>query len=77
MPSIDVEMNKGKVAIDGRVILTVSTSVENGERQFVIDLLSTAYRSRKGGLIPHIVPVYDKGEARVVDNFLKKYRSSK
>ena len=35
------------------------------------------YQARKGGLIPFVVPVYDKGEARAVQNMLKKYRAGK
>lgn len=77
LPQIDVEIDRGNVLIDGRPVVTVAASVDENEKSFVVDLLHDAYQARKGGLLPWIVPVYDKGEGRVIDNFLKKYRSSK
>lgn len=34
-------------------------------------------RAWKGKCLAHVVPVYDAGEARAVDNFLKKLRAQK
>lgn len=34
-----------------------------------------AYRARTGNLLAHVVAVYDAGEARAVENFLKKRRA--
>ena len=36
-----------------------------------------AYRARTGNRLAHVVAVYDEGEARAVDNFLKKHRAGK
>lgn len=77
LPPIAVVVSRGVVSIDGRAIVSVADSLENGERAFVVDLLRDAYQARKGGLIPFIIPVYDKGEGRAVSNFLKKFRSEK
>jgi len=43
----------------------------------VMICMIAAARAWAGQCIPHVVPVYDEGEARAVDNFLKKYRASK
>ena len=40
-------------------------------------MASEDFGDRRGNLVPHVVPVYDQGEARAVDAFLKKYRSGK
>jgi hypothetical protein len=77
LPPISVAIARGIVAIDGRPVVTVDDTLEEGERTFVVDLLRDAYQARKGGLIPWIVPVYDKGEGRAVNNFLKKFRAEK
>lgn len=52
-----------------------AVSLESGVPKRTIDNWTSP--SRKGNLLPHIVAVYDQGEARAVDSFLKKYRESK
>jgi hypothetical protein len=47
------------------------------EKTWLADVVSHAYQARSGGNVAHIVSVYDKGEARAVDNFLKKLRAGK
>jgi len=47
------------------------------ERSFIGKLLKAGYKARKGDCIPHVVAVYDDGEARAVDNFLKKHRAER
>ena len=34
-------------------------------------------RAWAGSCLAHVVPCYDEGEARAVDNFLKKHRAGK
>jgi len=48
-----------------------------GWRKWISGLMERAYNARHGGNLAHVVEVYDEGEARAVDNFLKKLRSKK
>jgi len=77
LPAISASINRGRVMIDGKSIAAIDEGLEEEEKTFFIDILRGAYQARKSGLLPHIVPVYSKGEARAIDNFLKKHRAKK
>lgn len=70
-------LRAGVLYIDDSPVARVDAGLSEEERAFIETVLRRAYTARRGNLVPHIVPVYDKGEARAVDNFLKKYRSGK
>jgi hypothetical protein len=75
LPDVDVSVKEGTLYIEGTEALTVSDDLDKPEIAFIVGVLKSAYRARLGNLLPHVVAVYDKGEARAVDNFLKKYRA--
>ena len=58
-------------------LLAVEEELPAEERDFIAKTLKAAYRARRGDCLAHVVPVYDEGEARAVDNFLKKLRAGK
>jgi type IV secretory pathway TrbF-like protein len=58
-------------------MLAFEEDLEPEERDFIGKILQAAYRARRGSLVPHVVAVYDQGEARAVDNALKKIREGK
>jgi hypothetical protein len=76
-PDVAFTERDGGFLLDGIEVLHAAAGLSGDEKDFVSDILRAAYKARKGNLIPHVVPVYDKGEARAVDNFLKKYRGQK
>jgi hypothetical protein len=77
LPDVEFMEKDGVFLIDGAYALQTAPTMPRDEVAFVREVLKGAYKARRGNLIPHIVPVYDAGEARAVDNFLKKYRGQK
>lgn len=57
--------------------LTFAEEFPVERRALIADQLKAAARAWAGQCIAHVVPCYDEGEARAVDNFLKKYRTKK
>jgi hypothetical protein len=77
LPDVDLTYARGKLALDGEPIMAFEDSLPEAERSFIGRLLKAGYKARRGDCIPHVVSVYDEGEARAVDNFLKKHRAEK
>jgi len=67
----------GVVALDGRPLMALNDDLPDDERDFLARTIKAAYRARRGDCIAHVIAVYDDGEARAVDNFLKKLRASR
>lgn len=76
LPLIAFRVRGDDVLIDNAPALSFR-ELEPRKRELIADVLKAAARAWAGQCIPHVVPVYDEGEARAVDNFLKKYRASK
>jgi hypothetical protein len=77
LPDVDLHVDASEISLDGVPMLAFDEDLAAEERTFIAQGLRDLYRARRGNLIAHVVPVYDAGEARAVDNFLKKLRSSK
>lgn len=65
------------ILIEGKPKVYWSKELDELERKWISSLMERAYNARNGGNLAHVVEVYDEGEARAVDNFLKKLRSKK
>lgn len=65
------------ILIEGKPKVYWSNELDELERKWISGLMERAYNARNGGNLAHVVEVYDEGEARAVDNFLKKLRSKK
>ena len=74
---VSASVRAGVLYIDDRPVASVATDLAEDERDFLTGIIRRAYSARKGNLLPHVVAVYDQGEARAVDSFLKKYRASR
>lgn len=77
LPDVDLTFKGSRILLDGKMMMAVSDDLPDDERNFVASTLRAAYRARTGNRIAHVVAVYDEGEARAVDNFLRKYRAGK
>ncbi|MBU0927208.1 MAG: hypothetical protein KKA67_05625 [Spirochaetes bacterium] len=77
VPDIKLTYGGGRIALDGKPFLEYDEALPDDERSFIGKLLKAGYKARQGNCIAHVVPVYDDGEARAVDNFLKKHRAGK
>lgn len=75
LPDVDVSIQGNTLLLDGEEVLEMEEGLPDEEKAFLSSVLRDAYRARAGKCIPHVVPVYDKGEARAIDNFLKKRRA--
>ena len=74
---VEMSIRKRDLVIDGMTIATFAEGIPEAEKEFLASFLRDGYTARKGNYLPHVVPVYDKGEARAVDTFLKKFRAQK
>lgn len=77
LSDVSFSMDGDDLLLDGDPLLSLADGLDEGEAAFIVSTLKAAYRARKGNLIAHVVAVYDPGEARAVDNFLKKFRAGK
>lgn len=77
LSEVSASVRSGVLYINDLPIASLDPGIAEEERDFLSGILRRAYAARKGNLLPHIVAVYDQGEARAVDSFLKKYRESK
>jgi len=77
LPPVDFSIRAGAIFLNGDEVGQLAETLPTEERDFVSATLRAAYRARAGNCLAHVVPVYDTGEARAVDNFLKKLRASK
>lgn len=77
LAEVEVGIHVDAVYIDGEPVLRMEEGLADEEKGFVLGILKRAYQARKGNLLAHVVGVYDEGEARAVDGFLKKLRASK
>jgi hypothetical protein len=75
LPDADIQMKGDKVLLDGKHVMTLD--VEPQERDFLGKLLKAGYQARKGNCLAHVVAVYDEGEARAIDRYLKELRAKK
>lgn len=77
LPDVDLAIREGQILLDGTALLGFDEDLPEEERDFLGRLLRAGYRARRGANLAHVVGCYDEGEARAVDNFLKKLRASK
>jgi hypothetical protein len=77
LPEVDVRVQGDSIFLDGEELVAVSSDLPDEERSFLVKTLAAVYRARRGNLLPHIVPVYDEGEARAVDRALKQIRADR
>jgi len=77
LPDVDLTVKDGRILLDGKMFMKYADDLPDGERDFLARTLKAAYKARLGDCIAHVVAVYDEGEARAVDNFLKKHRAEK
>jgi len=77
LPDVSLSIDDGEIALDGVPLLAFDEDLAVDERTFISQGLRDLYRARRGGCLAHVVPVYDAGEARAVDNFIRKRRASK
>lgn len=78
-PAADRSVTVGKsgLKLDGISALSYDDSLPDEERAFIGHILKAAYKARTGGGLAHVVSVYDEGEARAIDLFIKKRRAGK
>jgi len=74
---VEFAVRDGRMELDGVDLLSFEDELPEEERDFIARTLKAAYRARRGDCLAHVVPVYDQGEARAVDSFLKRYRASR
>lgn len=77
LPDVDLTIKKDSILINGHPLLQFGQDIAEEERVFISETLKAAYRARSGDCLAHVVQVYDRGEARAVENFLKKQRASR
>lgn len=77
LPDADLKIRDGKILLDGEPLMALEPELPAEEQDFVAGVLRAAYRARRGDCLAHVVAVYDEGEARAVENFLKKFRAAK
>jgi hypothetical protein len=69
--------NNEGISINGELALLWPTHFPETGRQWLGPIVARSFQAKAGGNIAHVVEVYDDGEARAVDNFIKKLRASK
>lgn len=77
LPDVDLSISDGTIALDGEPLLEIDDELPAEERDFIGRLLRAGYRARRGDCIAHVIAVYDEGEARAVDRFLREHRAGK
>lgn len=77
LPDIDVRVRGDTLFIDDEEALTFGPAMTAERRKLFGELAKGAAKAWEGNCIAHVVPCYDEGEARAVDNFLKKLRVEK
>lgn len=77
LPDVDLSIKDGRISVDGQGVMEFSPDIPPEEKDFVSRVLKAAYKARQGSCQAHVVSVYDNGEARAVDEFLKRYRAGK
>jgi len=74
---VNFTMSDTGILIEGEPVLLWPDTFPEPDRDWLGGILGRAYQARAGGNLAHVVEVYDQGEARAVDNFLKKLRAAK
>lgn len=77
VPDVDVTVAHGHIVLDGRPLLAFDDALPDEERSFIGKILRAGYKAREGNCLAHVVSVYDAGEARAVDRFIKELRAKK
>lgn len=77
LPDVALSISRAGISLDGEELVAFSEDLPEDERGFIGGVLRAAYRARRGECLAHVVAVYDEGEARAVDLFLKKLRAKK
>jgi hypothetical protein len=77
LQEVEFSIRRGDLVVDGLTIATLKDDIPEEEKNFLSALIKKGYSARKGNMIPLVLPVYDQGEARAMENALKKYRSNK
>lgn len=77
VPNVSMSFREGTLYADDTPIMTMEDEADDVYREPIAEVLRGAFRAWKGKCLAHVVPVYDSGEARAVDNFLKKLRAQK
>jgi len=77
LTEVSFKLDKDGVWIDGNPTLLWPSNYPEPERKWLGSVVEKAFKARAGGNLAHVVSVYDAGEARAVDLFLKRHRESK
>ena len=77
LPTVDVALSDDGILVGGEAALLWPTEYPVRERKWLGSVVEKAFKARAGGNLAHVVSVYDAGEARAVDLFLKRHRESK
>jgi len=77
LPDVELTVKGWKILLDDKVVMAITDTLPDEEKDFLARTLRAAYKARTGNRLAHVVAVYDEGEARAVDNFLKKHRAGK
>lgn len=76
-PDVQAEIDDSGVRIDGKAVIAWGDDLSEREKQWTGEILKRAYRARAGGCKACVLSVYDDGEARALELYLKKIRSKK
>jgi hypothetical protein len=74
---VDFTLTPSGALVNGKPVLLWPDTLPELDRDWLGGILGRAYQARAGGNLAHVVEVYDQGEARAVDNFLKKLRAAR
>jgi hypothetical protein len=77
LPAVGIDWTDDGLVVSGRAAFTWAADLPAEDREWLQGIATAAFQARAGGNLAHVVSVYDKGEARAVDNFLKKLRAEK
>ena len=73
----DIEITADSVTIGGQSLFTMSSDVEEKDKEQFMSLISQVYAAVKDGYEPAIIPVLDENEAKVLVKLRDKDRQSR
>lgn len=76
-PEPSVEITPKQIRVDGKNILRLDPDLAERTRDDLSQYLRQIYRIRAAGNTPVVLEVYDDGEARAVENYLKRLRAKR
>lgn len=73
----EIKVTARRVTVDGINLLNFSRDISEPIREELGGYLKRIYEIRSRDNVPHIVDVYDEGEARAIENYLRRHRQEK